>query len=81
MRINRIVIPVHYCATSPFRTDSALPSSAFPGLPDLTLLHQHDSEVLFESHRREVVREGNRIRRMLLELTDLLAGARETDRP
>ena len=75
MRINRIAIPVHYCAQGPFRTDSALPSAPFPGLSDPALLHSHDSEIMFEAHLREIVREGNRIRRMLLDLVELLDGA------
>ena len=77
MRINRCAIPVHYCATSPFRTDDALPATPFPGLKDLDRLHSHDTELAFEAHRREIVREGNRIRHMLLELAEMLRQARE----
>jgi hypothetical protein len=80
MRINRCAIPVHYCATSPFRTDDALPATPFPGLKDLDLLHSHDSELAFEAHRREIVREGNRIRHMLLELAAMLTAARQESR-
>lgn len=77
MRINRCAVPVHYCATSPFRTDDALPAEPFPGLRDLDALHGHDSAITFEAHRREIVREGNRIRHMLIELTRILRSARE----
>lgn len=75
MTINRIAIPVHYCAQGLFRTDAALSNSPFPGISDPALLYSHDSEIVFEAHRREIVREGNRIRRMLLELVELLDNA------
>ncbi|MGB4137686.1 MAG: M28 family peptidase [Microbacterium sp.] len=65
MRINRAVIPVLNCATSPFHTDGALPQALFPGLKDLDLFVRHEDELVRAAHEREIVREGNRIGWML----------------
>lgn len=62
MELNRIVIPVHYCKSTPFEVDLALPVKPFPGLTDLEKLSQLNKDSFkFKILERQLIREKNRI--------------------
>lgn len=76
MRLNRLILPVTNCATSPFHTDGALAQDTFPGLVDLDLYAGHEDDLERAAHEREIVRETNRIRWMLRESERCIAECR-----